>query len=69
MIQPRGKEDRHNAKRGAREAASVHYDGHPGEGMERSPRLSEEERQLLADFFILLDQMDRAQARDLRKAA
>ena len=68
MIQPRGKEDRHNAKRGPREA-SVPHDGGPGEDMGRSPRFSEEERQLLADFFILLDQMDRAQRRDVRKAA
>lgn len=69
MIQPRGKKDRHNAEPGARETASVPHDADPGEGMGRSLRFTEEERQLLAEFFILLDQMDRAQGRDVRKAA
>ena len=36
---------------------------------ESVPRFSEDERRLLAEFFILLDQMDRAQTRDVRKAA
>jgi len=68
MIQPRGLRDRHNAKSGAREE-SVPHEGDPGGGVQRSPRFSEEERQLLADFFILLDQIDRAQSREMRKAA
>ncbi len=44
---------------------------HPREepGSPPDPRFAEEDRRLLAQFFVLLDQMDRAPARQERKAA
>jgi hypothetical protein len=45
-----------------------HQRGEPGSPP--APRFNEEERRLLAQFFVLLDQMDRAQqARCARKEA
>lgn len=38
-------------------------------GPQPGPRFSEETRRRVAGFFILLDEMDRAQARKERKAA
>lgn len=44
-----------------------HRRGGPGSPPE--PRSTDEEHRLLAQFFVLLDQMDRAPARQERKAA
>ncbi len=69
MDESPGIENGRNAKRDRRESGSDPRFQVEGAGMEANPRFSEEERRLLADFFILLDQMDRAQAREMRKAA
>lgn len=69
MAESPGSEKRQYAQRERQESGPDSRDQESGAGMETLPRFSEDERRLLADFFILLDQMDRAQARDMRKAA
>lgn len=69
MAESPGSGKRRNAERNRRESASDSRDQEADVGREFHPRFGEDERRLLADFFILLDQMDRAQARDMRKAA
>jgi len=69
MAESSGNEERQNAEREHRESDSASRDQKADVGMDSRPRFSEDERRLLAEFFILLDQMDRAQARDMRKAA
>jgi len=69
MAESPGSEKRKNAERQRRESGSDSRDQEADVGKEPLPRFSEDELRLLADFFILLDQMDRAQARDVRKAA
>lgn len=69
MAESPGNEKRRNAERERRKSASNSRGQEADGGGEPLPRFSEEERRLLADFFILLDQMDRAQVRRMRKAA
>lgn len=69
MDESTGSEKPRNAERECRGSASDSGSQKADVCRELAPRFGEEERRLLADFFILLDQMDRAQARDIRKAA
>jgi hypothetical protein len=69
MAESAGSEKRQNAQHERRESASDSRAQKADVGREPLSRFGEDERRLLADFFILLDQMDRAQARDVRKAA
>ena len=69
MDESTGSENRRNVERERPVSASDSIDQKADMGRELVPRFGEEERRILADFFILLDQMDRAQTREMRKAA
>ena len=69
MAESPGNEKRQAAERERQDSAWESCDQKADVGMNPLPRFGEQERRLLAEFFSLLDRMDRAKARDERKAA
>jgi hypothetical protein len=69
MAESPGSEKRQNAERELRESASDSRDQEAGVSMDPRSRFGEDERRRLAEFFSLLDRMDRAKARGERKVA